>query len=97
MVPRRVLKSQGTSLARSDKSEVEGPSQPGSQSSDDNQVTKLAIEMQREVLCAQSRADEATRIDSLLGQETSRGSTHCHHQVISGSSEEDRDYYDTEI
>lgn len=97
MVRRRVLKSQDTSLARSDKSEVEGPSQPGSQSSDDNQVTKLAIEMQREVLCAQNRADEATRIDSLLGQETSRVSTHCHHQVISGSSEEDRDYYDTEI
>lgn len=54
MVRRRVLKSQDTSLARSDKREVEGPSQPGSQSSDDNQVTKLAIEMQREVLCAQN-------------------------------------------
>ena len=94
MVRRRVLKSQDTSLARSDKSEIEGP---GSQSSDDNQVTKLAIEMQREVLCAQNRADEATRIDSLLGQETSGVSTHCHHQVISGSSEEDRDYNDTEI
>lgn len=46
----RVSKSQRTgerALARSDGSGVEEPSQPGSQSSDDNQVTKLATKMQR--------------------------------------------------
>ena len=56
MAPMRVLKSQRTqerALALSDGSQVEEPSQPGSQSSDDNQVTKLATEMQKEVvLCS---------------------------------------------
>ena len=50
MAPSRVLKSRRTSLVRNDKTEVAELSQPGSQSSDDNQVTKLATEMQRGVL-----------------------------------------------
>ncbi|KAM0802579.1 hypothetical protein BDR22DRAFT_887367 [Usnea florida] len=51
MAPGRVFKSQRVqerALARNDESQVEEPFQPGSQSSDDNQVTKLATRMQRE-------------------------------------------------
>ena len=54
MAPPRVPKSQRTSLARSHISQDEELSQPGSQSSDDNHVTKLATEMQREVLRVQA-------------------------------------------
>lgn len=43
-------RSQARALAQGDGSEVDEPSRPGSQSSDDDQVTKLAVEMQREVL-----------------------------------------------
>ena len=53
MEPVRVSKSQrahGRVAARSDGSEVEEASQAGSQSSEDDNVTKLAKEMQREVL-----------------------------------------------
>ena len=52
MAPVRASKSQRTrerALAQSDGSEIEA-SQPGSESSDDNQITKLAAEMHREVL-----------------------------------------------
>ena len=37
------------------------------------------------------------KVDGLLGQETSGGSTHCHYQFIPGSSEEDRECYDVEV
>ena len=53
MAPVHAPKSQRTqarALARSDECEIEEPSQPGSQSSDGNQATNLATEMQREVL-----------------------------------------------
>lgn len=53
MAPVRVPKSQRTqelAMAPGVGSEIEEQSQPGSQSSDDNQVTKLATEMHREVL-----------------------------------------------
>lgn len=45
----------------------------------------------------QVRANEAIRVDSLLGQKTSRGSAHRHHQFTSGSSEKDRECYDGKV
>ena len=56
MAPVRVSKPprvQERALALNDESQVEEPSRPGSQSSDDDQVAKLATRMQREVfLCS---------------------------------------------
>ena len=56
MAPVRISKPQRVkerALALNDESQVEEPSHPGSQSSDDDQVTKLATRMQREVfLCS---------------------------------------------
>ncbi len=78
MAPVRVLRLQRAPPAQKDESEVEEPLQPGSPSSDDDQITKLATEMQREVLCLQASALGAMKVDSLLGQKTSRGSTYRH-------------------
>ena len=53
MAPSRISKSQraqGRVVARSDGSGVEAMSEAGSRSSEDKDVTKLAKEMQREVL-----------------------------------------------
>ena len=97
MAPVRVPKSKRTLLAGSDKIEVEEPSQPESPSSEDNQVTRLATEMQREVFYIRTSANEAKTVDSLIGQKASRGSTHCHYQCTSGSSEEDRECNDIKI
>ena len=47
--------------------------------------------------CSAFGLELVTRNDSSLGQKTSRGSTYCHHQLISGSSDEDRECYDIEL
>lgn len=97
MAPSRALKSQRISLVGNDEIEAMELSQPGSQSSDDNQVTKMAAKMQREVLWIQTWAKKDTRVDDPLGQKTSRGSTLCYYQFIPGSSEQDRECYDVEV
>lgn len=57
MAPVHVPNSQRTqdrAMAQGYRTEIEELSQPGSQSSNDNQVTKLATEMHREVLLCSS-------------------------------------------
>lgn len=62
MAPVRVLKSQRIPLARSYKSEMVEGSGSGSQSSDDDQVSKLAAEMQKEVLCVRPELMKLQRL-----------------------------------